>query len=110
MRSFPSCGVRVLHPAQYDVLDSHHGDRQKIKKNVPWLSSLRSDWHVYTSLPTNANPNIHVMFYSVGANRGQLLHIYSSGGGRKGRGARGTKRGRARGEGGRVKGGGVAYS
>ena len=31
------------------------------------------------SLPTNANPNIHssyTMFYRVGANRGQLIHVY----------------------------------
>ena len=31
-------------------------------------------------LPTNANPNIHTMFYSVGANRGQLLNMYILGG------------------------------
>ena len=27
------------------------------------------------SLPTNANPNILIMLYSVGANRGQLLYL-----------------------------------
>ena len=80
MRSFPLCGVRVLHPAHYDIqyLDNHYGDRKKRnKKTVPWLSSSRSDWHVLQRpCQPNANPNIHEMFYSVGANRGQLLYVY----------------------------------
>ena len=81
MRSFPLCGVRVLHPAQYDLLDNVHGDRQK--KNVPWFSSSRSDWHVLqrrcqpanpptpiyiqcftVSVPTEANYDMHIYFPS----------------------------------------------
>ena len=31
-------------------------------------------------LPTNANPNMHRMLHSVGANRGQLLYVYFTGG------------------------------
>ena len=47
VRSFSLCVVRVPHPAQYDILDNHHGNRKKKtkKKTVPWLYSSRSDWH-----------------------------------------------------------------
>ena len=31
MRSFPWSRVKVLHPAQYDLLDNHPDDRQKNK-------------------------------------------------------------------------------
>ena len=47
MRSFPLCGVTVLPPGQYDLLDNHPGNRQEKKKKLPWLSRLRSDWHVF---------------------------------------------------------------
>ena len=28
------------------------------------------------SLPTNVNPNIHITFYGIVANRGQLMHTW----------------------------------
>ena len=60
------CGVRVLHPARYDA-----------KKKALWLSSSRSDWHAVQRRcqPTPTPIYIYTMFYSVGENRGQLLHI-----------------------------------
>ena len=42
MRCFPLGGVKVLHPAQYDLLDDHCGDHKE-KKSVYWLSSSHSD-------------------------------------------------------------------
>ena len=80
MRSFHLRRVRVLHPAQYDLLDNHHGDRQKRKKKtVPWLSGSNIFACFTASLPTNANPNTHIMLYIVGANRGQLLYVHFMG-------------------------------
>ena len=46
MRSFPLCAVRVLFPAQYDLLANDPGNRPPQKKTVRWLSSSCSDWHV----------------------------------------------------------------
>ena len=57
MRSFPLCGVRVLYSAQYDLLDNHHhGDRQKNKKTVSWLSSSRGDQRVYSVVANHLRP------------------------------------------------------
>ena len=39
--------------------------KKQTNKTVPWLSSSR-----------DANPNIPIVFYSISANRGQLLYIY----------------------------------
>ena len=62
MRSFPLCGVSVLQTAHYDLLDNHHGDRQKKnKKRHPGCLA-----HAVTG-----------MFYSVVANQCQPQYTYN---------------------------------
>ena len=52
MRSFPLCGVRVLHPAQNDLtsITTLATAKKKNKKKTGTLvvvyNSSRSDWHV----------------------------------------------------------------
>ena len=51
MRSSPLCGVSVLHPAQYDLLDNNHGDRQKTKhKGYPGCLAHEVICHVLRRL------------------------------------------------------------
>ena len=82
MRSFPLCGVRVLHPAQYDLSITIMVTAKKEEKNgTPWLSSSRKQRLACfpASLPTNANPNIRVLFYSIDSNRGQIFRYVFKG-------------------------------
>ena len=61
MRSFPLGGVRVLHPAQYDLLDNHHGDRPPPQKKERYPGCLA---HAVID-----------MFYSAVANQRHPIHI-----------------------------------
>ena len=62
-------------------LENHHGDRQK-KKTVPWLSSSRSDWHVYSAVANQRQPQYT---YNVLQRRCQprptIKYVYFRGGG-----------------------------
>ena len=90
MRSFSLCGVRVLHPAQYHLLDNHHGDRPKKKKTVPWLSSSRSDWHVLQRRcqPTPTPIYIKCSTASVPTEANYYMYIYRDAKGERKKGAR----------------------
>ena len=70
MRSFPVCGVKLLHPAQtiYDSIG---------KKSAPWLSSSRSELHVLQCRrqPTPTQPMCSVG----GGGRGSLQRSCSDG-------------------------------
>ena len=82
MRSFPLCGVRVLHSAQYDLTRyNHHGDRKKKTKTktVPWLSSSRSDWHVlqHRCQPTPTPAYMKYFTASVPTEANHYIYIFS---------------------------------
>ena len=66
MQSFPLCGVRVLHPAQYDLLDNHQGDRQKQKQKQQKKRHAGCLSHAVIG-----------MFYSVVANQRQPQYTYN---------------------------------
>ena len=81
-RSFPLSGVRVLHLAQYDLLDNHHGDPLKTRKERRYAGCLAHAviGMFYSVVANQRQPQyIHIMFYSVGANRGQLISAYFKG-------------------------------
>ena len=87
MRSLPLCGVRVLHPAQYDLLYNHPTvlvtAKKKKKKKVPWLSSSRSDWHVFSVVANQRQPQyIHNCFTaaSVPTEANYYMYIFNGGG------------------------------
>ena len=62
MRSFPLSGAMVLHPAHYDLIDNHHGDRQKKTKKR------------YPGCLANA---MNGLFYGVVANQRQPQYTYN---------------------------------
>ena len=61
MRPFLLCGIRVLHPAQHDLLHNHPGNRQE-KKTVPCGCLAHA---------------VIGMFYSVFANQRQPQYTYN---------------------------------
>ena len=77
------CGVRLLHPAQHDLLDRHHGDRHIyiVYSGTLVVQLMQCLASFAASLLTNHDLNIQEdMFYSGGgANRGQILHVFIPG-------------------------------
>ena len=77
IRSFPSCGVKVLHPAQNDLprpsATATAPPPKKKKRYVPWSSS-RGDWRK-ASLPTDGNLYIYYIYiiYITGHEEGSGL-------------------------------------
>ena len=79
MRSFPFCGVRVLHPV---LLDNHPGDRQKTnKQKIPWLSISRSDWHVLQRRCQPTPTPIYIWCFSASVPTEANYYIYTYSGG-----------------------------
>ena len=78
---------RVLHPAQYYLLNNHHGDRKEKAKKKRYPSCLAHAviGMFYSVIAKQCQPQYTYNVYGVGANRDQLLHIYCKGG----RGVRG---------------------
>ena len=70
-------------PHNMILLDNHHGDRQKIKKRYPGCLAHAAIGMLYSAVAIQRQLQhiyIYIIFYSVGANRGQLLHIHFKGG------------------------------
>ena len=81
IRSFPLCGVKVLHPAQNDLSRPPAmatAKKQNNKKTIPWLSSPRSDWRdsQRRRQPTPTDLNIYTYIIYLVYNTWYILCIY----------------------------------
>ena len=84
MRSFPLCGVRVLHTAQHDPTRQPSWWPPKKQTETNGTLVVKTIAHAVigmftASLPTSANPNIDLMFYRVGADRDHPLYTHCKG-------------------------------
>ena len=84
MRSSPLCGVSVLHPAQYDLLDNNHGDRQKTKhKGYPGCLAHEVICHVLRRLCQPTPTPIYIYYFTtpVPTEASYYMYQYILGGG-----------------------------